>query len=262
MTAAERKRVVEAFSQRIRAQGFLRLQQVPKVFEEEKLDKALYAGAGPKRWIAENFPEFHVDPAKTIVTLAGQSAPDPESGGVQLSASQRQALVEHFQDEIDRAGQCWCSNVAGFMRNNGLPEWRQLVRPGESLPAWLAREFPEFRHDTKNGASAIFPRNGGPAAGPEDVQRPRPADAQLRSISFKFAYFPMNGEVLGQLQQLTGNPTLRHEIWHSICVQKTTCYLMGMDVGLLDDSGSQPPHMALPQDLKTERGQKIGRAHL
>ena len=93
MTAAERKRVVEAFSQRIRAQGFLRLQQVPKVFEEEKLDKALYAGAGPKRWIAENFPEFHVDPAKTIVTLAGQSAPDPESGGVQLSASQRQALV-------------------------------------------------------------------------------------------------------------------------------------------------------------------------
>lgn len=257
MTAAERKRVVEAFSQRIRAQGFLRLQQVPKVFEEEKLDKALYAGAGPKRWIAENFPEFHVDPAKTIVTLAGQSAPAPESGGVQLSASQRQALVEHFQDEIDRAGQCWCSNVAGFMRNNGLPEWRQLVRPGESLPAWLAREFPEFRHDTKNGASAIFPWNGGPASGPEDVQRPRLADAQLRSISFKFACFPMNGEALGQLQQLTGNPALRHENWHSICVQKATCYLMGMDVGLLDDSGSQPPRMALPLDLKTERGQSL-----
>ena len=40
MTAAERKRVVEAFSQRIRAQGFLRLQQVPKVFEEEKVMSA------------------------------------------------------------------------------------------------------------------------------------------------------------------------------------------------------------------------------
>ncbi len=259
MTTAERERVAAVFSERIRTQGFLRLQHVPRVFEDEKLDKTLYAGIGPKRWIMENFPEFWVDPSKEIVTFstssasASPAAAGPSSAASALSAAQRKALVDHFQDEIDRSGLCWCANVAGFMRVNGLPEWRQLVRPGESLPAWLAREFPEFRHDMKNGASAIFPLNstGG------DAQRPRSADAQLRSISFKFAYLPMTVEILTQLQQVTGDLSLRHEAWHGTCVQKTAAYLLGMGEDILDDSRAQEPRLAFPLKLKTKKGQHV-----
>lgn len=260
MTTAERERVVKAFSERIKSQNFIRLQHVPRIFDEEKLDKSLYAGVGPKRWIMENFSEFRVDPSKETVIFANSSVHKaPAAGtvsapaGLQLTALQRKALANHFQDEIDRSGLCWCANVASFMRNNGLPEWRQLVRPGESLPAWLAREFTEFRHEMKNGASAIFPLNGSGG----DAQRPRPVDAQLRSISFKFAYFPMNAETLGQLQQLTGNAALRHEAWHGICIQKTANYLLGLSDEIFDDSGAQQPRMAFPLDLKTEKGQNI-----
>lgn len=258
MTTTERDRVVKVFSERIRSQNFLRLQHVPRVFEEENLDKALYTGVGPKRWIMENFPEFRVDTSKQIIIFASpppSPPPSPSCGTaparLQLSNAQRKALCNHFWDEIDRTGLCWCANVASFMRNNGMPEWRQLVHPGESLPAWLAREFPEFRHEMKNGASAIFPPDG------TDAHCPRSSDAQLRSISFKFAYFPMNAELLGQFQQLTGTAALRHEAWYSVCVTKVANYLLGIDNEFLDDSGAQEPRMAFPLGQKTEKGQNI-----
>lgn len=75
MIAVERDRIVEIFSQRIRDQGFLRLQHVPRVFEDENLDKALYATTGPKRWIQENFPEFQVDANNNTVIFASSLVP-------------------------------------------------------------------------------------------------------------------------------------------------------------------------------------------
>lgn len=254
MTAAERNKIVEIFSERIRSQNFLRLQQVPNVFEAEKLDKNLYAKIGPKRWIIENFPEFQVDTSRDVVVFASSSVPAAaDTTTAHLNEAQRKALVDHFQDEIDRAGLCWCATVASFMRNNGLPEWRQLVRPGESLPAWLAREFPEFRHDIKNGASAIFPMS----ASDGNTQGPRSLDTPLRSICFKFAYLPLTAEMTGQFEQLAGNTTPRHKVWHSICIQKIGNYLLGLNNEFLDDSGAQEPRMAFPLGIKTEKDQNI-----
>lgn len=255
MTAAERQRVAEVFSEHIRSQLFLRLQHIPRVFEENGLNKSLYAGIGPKRWIMENFPEFRIDPVNEVVLFAQLPSLVTKQEGVpassRLSREQHQALADHFQDEISRVGLCWCANVASFMRNNGMPEWRQLVRPGESLPAWLAREFPEFRHDMKNGANAIFPINGG------DPQRTTVSDSRLRSISSKFAFFPMRTEVLGQIQRLTGNPFLRPMDWNGLCVQKAANYVLGIDETFLDDSGAPEPRIAFPLGLKTEKEQNI-----
>lgn len=258
MTAAERDKIVEIFSKRIRSQNFLRLQQIPQVFEEENLDKNLYAQIGPKRWVIENFPEFQVDAGREVVVFATSPAPKAADtaaapSGLRLNKAQRKALVDHFQDEIDRTGLCWCATVASFMRNNGFPEWRQLVRPGESLPAWLAREFPEFRHDMKNGASAIFSMSAGDGKG----QNLRPLDTPLRSISFKFAYLPQTAEMTGQFQQLVGNTTIGYKTWHSICVQKIGNYLLGLNNELLDDSGAQEPRMAFPLGIKTKKDQNI-----
>ena len=71
MTEFERKRVLDVLTAKIRANewGSIRLNQVSLILQEAGIDRSIYGGIGPKRWLGEHFPELFIDGSNGMETV-------------------------------------------------------------------------------------------------------------------------------------------------------------------------------------------------
>ncbi len=144
MTVQERIKIVRTISKRIQDAGYLKLNQLSRVFDEEGIDRSVYASSGPKRWITENFPEFLIEGSNGRETI------------VLVKNVQRQIHVEEpleririlLEREISQKGPILLAKIPGLFEPNGI-QYKEYAQ-GKKLQEWLRNTFPEFEISDDN----------------------------------------------------------------------------------------------------------------
>ena len=81
MTDHQRKNVVEIISSEISSKGFVRMNSLTPLLEQQGeqfgITRSIYGDQGPKRWIESNYPEFRIDGnyGKEIIVFAASEKP-------------------------------------------------------------------------------------------------------------------------------------------------------------------------------------------
>ena len=88
MTEQQHRQVVEVLTQKIRANnGSMMLNQVSPTLGAAGIDRSIYDGLGPKRWLAQYFPQFSIEGtngtemvllALSLIHISPRSAPGRE----------------------------------------------------------------------------------------------------------------------------------------------------------------------------------------
>ena len=156
MTAQERTAIVKALTRKIQSDGFLKLSTLSKVFDEEKLDRSLYASTGPKRWISEQFPEF------AVLGSNGRET-------VRLSQDPLVKIYRALDEALEKKGPVFLAEVPDLLPRE--LNYRDYTM-GKKLWEWLPAAFPEFL--VSEDHRWLYRKNG-PKPEPAPVSSPSPA---------------------------------------------------------------------------------------
>lgn len=132
MTAKEKQKVSAAIARQLQAAGFMRLNQVPRLFDQEGIDRGLYAGSGLKRWLGENFPEFRIEGSNGLETVH-----PVKMSGVDALLAAGEALEEELE-----GGRVLLSSIPRLLEERGIL-YRELSQ-GQKMIDWLTASFPQF----------------------------------------------------------------------------------------------------------------------
>lgn len=147
MTELERKRVVDTLTAKIQASesGSINLNQVSPILQGADIDRSIYGGVGPKRWLSEYFPEFVIDGncGTETVRLAGNSG-----------AWELQRIASALEGYLNEEGPLLFAIIPDRLRNQYGIDYHKYAE-GKGLQQWLLTTFSQF-DKSEDGRYLVF----------------------------------------------------------------------------------------------------------
>ena len=246
MTAQERTAIVKALTRKIQSDGFLKLSTLSKVFDEEKLDRSLYASTGPKRWISEQFPEF------AVLGSNGQET-------VRLSQDPLAKIYRALDEALEKKGPVFLAEVPDLLPRE--LNYRDYTM-GKKLWEWLPAAFPEFL--VSEDHRWLYRKNG-PKPEPAPVSSPSPAAPaaalppealaevqQMHQVAYMNWWSNNTKKLRTYNEELHAEDRVKQVVAHRLAAM-----LMGGDLGLLDAREEETPRVAFDTGLRSGSGSPI-----
>ena len=242
MTAQTRKAIVEALSKRIQADGFIKLNALSRIFDEEGLDRSLYAATGPKRWIKEQLPEFIVVGSNGRETL-------------RLSKDPLARIYQILEGALDQNGQILLSAIPQrYLSPEGI-NYRDYTM-GKKMSEWLPAAFPEFSVSDDN--LWLYKKgNTAPAPAPAPVQ-PTLSDEALAEVQqmHKLAFMNWWNTNVRKLRTYNAELNTENQVKAAVA-HRMGSLLLGSAVGFIDARQEEEPRTAFDTGLKSQSGSPI-----
>lgn len=240
MTEFERKRVLDILTAKIRANvwGSIKLNQVSPILQEEGIDRSIYGGIGPKRWLGEHFPELVIDGSNGMETV--QLAEDSEARELRQIASVLETWVKS-EDSVLFA------NIPERLKTQCGIDYHKYAE-GKGLQQWLFSTFPQF-DKSEDGRLLIFRA---------EQAAPQPTDSgeeirQMHAVAF-MNWWNINTRQLHQYNTFEGmkDSEIRDAVAHQMGAA-----LLGQNGLLLNAVEDDPSRLAFPTGLTTSGGETI-----
>lgn len=240
MTEFERKRVLDVLTAKIRANewGSIRLNQVSLVLQEAGIDRSIYGGIGPKRWLGEHFPEFVIDGSNGTETvyLAGD-----------VEARDLRKIASFLETWIKSEDPVLFANIPDRLKTQCGIDYHKYAE-GKGLQQWLFSAFPQF-DKSEDGRLLIFRAEQAapqPTGSAEEIR-------QMHAVAF-MNWWNINTRQLHQYNTFEGmkDSEIRDAVAHRLGAA-----LLGQDGLLLNAMEDEPSRLAFPTGLTTSSGEMI-----
>lgn len=240
MTEFERKRVLDVLTAKIRANewGSIRLNQVSLILQEAGIDRSIYGGIGPKRWLGEHFPELFIDGSNGMETvyLAGD-----------VEARDLRKIASFLETWIKSEDPVLFATIPDRLKTQCGIDYHKYAE-GKGLQQWLFSTFPQF--DKSEDGRLLILRT--------EQASPQPADnaeeiRQMHAVAF-MNWWNINTRQLRQYNTFEGmkDSEIRDAVAHQMGAA-----LLGQDGLLLNAIGDDPSRLAFPTGLTTSGGEMI-----
>ena len=240
MTEFERKRVLDVLTAKIRANewGSIRLNQVSLILQEAGIDRSIYGGIGPKRWLGEHFPELVIDGSNGMETvyLAGD-----------MEARDLRKIASFLETWIKSEDPVLFATIPDRLKTQCGIDYHKYAE-GKGLQQWLFSTFPQF--DKSEDGRLLILR--------AEQASPQPADnaeeiRQMHAVAF-MNWWNINTRQLRQYNTFEGmkDSEIRDAVAHQMGAA-----LLGQDGLLLNAIGDDPSRLAFPTGLTTSGGEMI-----
>lgn len=125
-------KIHDVISSKVIETGSLKLSKLSSVFSEAGIDRSIYQGTGPKKWVTDNYPEF------TIEGSNGREA-------ILFCEDRLGAIASILQSVVNSEGKILLSFVPRLLVAHGF-QYKDLSE-GLRLSEWIAKQFTEFKID-------------------------------------------------------------------------------------------------------------------
>ena len=240
MTELERKRVVDTLTAKIQASesGSINLNQVSPILQGADIDRSIYGGVGPKRWLSEYFPEFVIDGncGTETVRLAGNSG-----------AWELQRIASALEGYLNEEGPLLFAIIPDRLRNQYGIDYHKYAE-GKGLQQWLLTTFSQF-DKSEDGRYLVF-KTGQAAPQPsEGAEETR----QMHALAF-MNWWNVN---IRQLRQYNAFSELKDVDIRDTVAHQMASALLGQSGLLLSALHDDPPRFAFPTGLTARNGAMI-----
>ena len=240
MTELERKRVVDILTAKIQASesGSINLNQVSPILQGADIDRSIYGGVGPKRWLNEFFPEFAIDGNYGLETVRLSGNPD---------AWELQKVASSLENYLNQEGPLLFAIIPDRLRNQCGIDYHKYAE-GKGLQQWLLSTFPQF--DKSEDGRFLVLRTEQTAPQPsEGTEESR----QMHALAF-MNWWSVNAK---QLRQYNAFSELKDIDIRDTVAHQMAAALLGQSGLLLSALHDDPPRLAFPTGLTARNGAMI-----
>ena len=229
MTEQQHKQVVEVLTRKIRANnGSMMLNQVSPTLGAAGIDRAIYDGLGPKRWLTQYFPQFSIEGT---------------NGTEMVLLAPLTRVEDTLRAALDRGETVLFSAIPQMLREQCHVDYRDYAE-GKGLQQWLLSVLPQFARSEDGLALTL----AAPAAEPAD-----PCAEEVRQM-YAFAFMGWWNSNLKQLHAWpefadVGEAALRTAVAHSLARA-----LLDPAAGMIHALREDPPRLAFPSGLTARDG--------
>ena len=128
--------MLDVLTAKIRANewGSIRLNQVSLILQEAGIDRSIYGGIGPKRWLGEHFPELVIDGSNGMETvyLAGD-----------MEARDLRKIASFLETWIKSEDPVLFATIPDRLKTQCGIDYHKYAE-GKGLQQWLFSTFPQF----------------------------------------------------------------------------------------------------------------------